>query len=229
MNQPGFDAYSNVPAAQNVFFQRVYQWMAAGLAVTGFTAYAVAGNTAILQMLAGGGFLLLAIVEIALVVWLSYAIANSKVSTQGAVIGFLVYSLLNGASLSFIFLAYTGMSIATTFFVTAGSFAGVSLFGWATQSDLSSLRGYLVMGLWGIILGSLANFFMKSGPFDWFLTYAGLAIFIGLTAYDTQQLKRIHQENQGTDQIAVLGALRLYLDFINMFLLLLRLFGRRRD
>lgn len=230
MNPQDFEAFpQQAQAAQNVFFQRVYQWMAAGLAITGFTAYAAAGNLALLQMLAHGGFIVLALVELGLVIWLTQAIVRSKISAGAAVAGFLVYSLLNGLTMSYIFLAYTGLSIATTFFITAGSFAGVSLFGWITKADLSSLRGYLMMGLWGIILGSLANFFLKSSPFDWFLTYAGLAIFIGLTAYDTQQLKRMHQQNQGSEQIAVFAALRLYLDFINLFLLLLRLFGRRRD
>ena len=204
--------------------------MSAGLALTGFTAYATAGNLTLLKALAGGGVWLLMIAEIGLVIWLTYAISRSKISPAAAVAGFLVYSLLNGLTMSFIFRAYTGASIATTFFISAGSFAGVSLFGWITKSDLSSLGGYLIMGLWGIILGSLANFFLKSSGFDWFLTYAGIAVFIGLTAYDTQQLKEIHRSGEGaTEQVAVLGALRLYLDFINLFLLLLRLFGRRRD
>ena len=216
-------------AAQNTFLQQVYQWMAAGLAITGFTAYAAAGNLTLLRALAGGGFLVLMLAEIGLVMWLSHAIVNQKISSRGAVVGFLVYSLLNGLTLSFIFLAYTGLSIATTFFITAGSFAGVSLFAWMTKTDLSSLRGYLVMALWGFFLASLVNIFLHSAPFYWILTYAGLALFIGLTAYDTQQLKTMHQQNQGSDSMAVLGALRLYLDFINMFLLLLRLFGRRRD
>ena len=230
MNQQNFDAFPNANTAQNVFFQRVYQWMAAGLAITGFTAYATAGNLALLRMLAGGGFLLLAIAEIGIVIWLSRAIANSKISTQGAVAGFLIYSLLNGISMSYIFLAYTGASIATTFFITAGTFAGVSLFGWITKTDLTSMGGYLMMGLWGIILGSLVNIFFHAPAFYWILTYASLAIFIGLTAYDTQRLKEMHQSGaMAGDQMAILGALRLYLDFINLFLLLLRLFGRRRD
>ena len=231
MNPQEFNAFSSSSSlAQNTFFQRVYQWMAAGLAVTGFTAYAAAGNLTLLRALAGGGIWILMLAEIGLVMWLTYSISRSKISTSGAVTGFLVYSLLNGLAMSFIFLAYTGTSIATTFFITAGSFAGVSLFAWATKSDLSSLGGYLIMALWGVILGSLVNFFLKSSGFEWFLTYAAIAVFIGLTAYDTQQLKAIHQSGQGaTEQVAVLGALRLYLDFINLFLLLLRLFGRRRD
>ncbi len=210
------------------FMQRVYQWMAAGLAVTGFVALWTAGNPGLVRALSGGGFLILMLAELGLVIWLSAAI--QKISVQAATIGFLIYSALNGLTLSFIFLAYTGASVATTFFITAGTFAGVSLFGWVTKTDLSSLRGYLMMGLVGIILGSLVNIFFHAPAFYWILTYAGLAVFIGLTAYDTQRLKEMHESGVMTgDQMAILGALRLYLDFINLFLLLLRLFGRRRD
>jgi hypothetical protein len=223
------NAFPQSSTAQNTFFQRVYQWMGAGLALTGLTAYTAAGNLAFMRMLAGGGFFALMLVELGLVFWLTYAIANSKISSTAAAAGFLVYSILNGLTLSFIFLAYTGQSIATTFFITAGSFAGISLFGWTTKADLTSLRGYLIMGLWGFFLASIVNIFLKSTAFEWFLTYAGVAVFIGLTAYDTQQLKHMHQRGSGTESTAVLGALKLYLDFINLFLLLLRLFGRRRD
>lgn len=215
-------------ALEQVFIQRVYQWMAAGLALTGFIAYAVAGSPALLKGLAGGGFLVLVIAELGIVFWLSSQI--QKISAQAAILGFLIYSALNGMTLSFIFLAYTGASIALTFFITAGSFAAVSLFGWTTKTDLTSVRGYLFMGLIGVLIASVANIFLRSTAFDWIISYAGLAVFIGLTAYDTQQLKYIHKSGQGAlEQTAVLGALKLYLDFINMFLFLLRLFGRRRD
>ena len=213
--------------AVQTFIQRVYQWMAAGLALTGFVAAWAATQPGVLRALVGGGFLLLMLVELGLVIWLSASI--TKISPAAATTGFLVYSALNGLTLSFIFVVYTGASIASTFFITAGTFAGVSIFGWVTKSDLSSLGGYLMMGLIGVILASVVNFFFHSPVLYWILTYAGLAVFIGLTAYDTQRLKEIHQTGAGaTDQIAILGALRLYLDFINMFLLLLRLFGRKR-
>lgn len=215
-----------IAAAEQSFIQRVYQWMAAGLALTGFVALSVAGNPGLLRALSGGWFLVLMLAELGLVIWLSAAI--QKISATAAITGFLVYSALNGLTLSFIFVVYTGASIAATFFVTAGTFAGVSLFGWATKTDLSSMRGFLFMGLIGMILGSIVNLFLHSTALYWFLTYAGLAVFIGLTAYDTQRLKEIHRGGGASEQIAVLGALRLYLDFINMFLLLLRLFGRRR-
>ena len=168
------------------------------------------------------------LVELGLVIWLSSQIL--KISAATAITGFLVYSGLNGLTLSFIFIVYTQASIATTFFVTAGTFAAVSTYGWVTKSDLTSVGSFLFMGLIGVIIGSLVNLFFQSPVLYWLVTYAGLAVFIGLTAYDTQRLKLMHQEGgaSATEQLAVLGALRLYLDFINMFLFLLRIFGRRR-
>lgn len=226
MNQE-MNSYSYAGGIQQSFIQRVYQWMSAGLALSGFVAFWTSGQPALLQALAGGGFFVLVLVELGLVFWLSASI--NKISAQAAILGFLVYALLNGLTLSFIFLVYTGASVALTFFIAAASFAGVSLFGWATKTDLTSIGGFLFMGLLGVILGSVVNLFLRSPVFDWLLTYAGLAVFIGLTAYDTQQLKRIQQSGAGSmEGLAILGALRLYLDFINMFLLLLRLFGRRR-
>ncbi len=211
--------------AERSFLGRVYQWMAAGLALTGFVALAVASNPAFLRALSGGLFFLLMIVEIGLVIWLSARIQH--LSMGAALTGFLVYSALNGMTLSFLFAVYTGASIALTFFVTAGTFAGVSLFGALTKTDLGSMRGYLFMGLIGVILASVVNIFLHSSALYWILTYAGLAVFIGLTAYDTQRLKAL-QRSGASDQVAILGALTLYLDFINMFVLLLRIFGRRR-
>lgn len=228
MNQNFFENRSSGSTTEQSFIQRVYQWMAAGLAVTGVVAVWASGNAGLLQALAKGGFLVLMLVELGIVFWLSASIM--KISPQAAITGFLIYSALNGLTLSFVFLAYTGASIATTFFITAGTFAGVSFFGWVTKSDLSSLRGFLFMGLIGVLLGSLANLFFQAPLFDWILTYLGLAVFIGLTAYDTQQLKQMHRMISGSvEQMAVIGALKLYLDFINMFLFLLRLFGRRNN
>lgn len=227
--RPESFSFDSLQTTERRFMQRVYQWMAVGLALTGFVAYAVASSPSLLRAMAGGWFFAAVIAELALVFWLTSAITKNKVSAQAAVGGFLVYSILNGLTLCFIFAVYTGASIATTFFITAGSFAGISLFGWVTKSDLTSIRSFLFMGLIGVLIGSLVNLFLQSPAFYWILTYAGLAVFIGLTAYDTQKLKQIHQSGQGaTEQMAVLGALMLYLDFINLFILLLRLFGRRR-
>lgn len=208
--------------------QQVYQWMAAGLALTGFFAYWAAGNESVLRFMAGGGFWIVFIAQLGLVIALSALIL--KLSVQAATAMFLAYSAINGLSMCFIFAVYTGASIASTFFICAGTFAGVSMFGWMTKSDLSSLRGFLFMGLIGVLIATVVNIFLKSTALDWILTYAGLAVFIGLTAYDTQKLKAIHQNSANAPgQLAILGALQLYLDFINMFLYLLRIFGRRRD
>lgn len=210
------------------FMQRVYQWMAMGLAVTGVVAMWAASNESVLRALAGGAFWILALAEIGIVFWLSAS--YQKISAQAATLGFLIYSALNGLTLSFIFVAYTGASIASTFFITAGTFAGVSLFGWTTQTDLSSLRSFFIMGLIGFLIASVVNIFFQAPVFYWILTYVGIALFVGLTAYDTQMLKRIHQSGvEAGEQLAIIGALKLYLDFINLFLLLLRLFGRRRN
>ncbi len=222
-----YPSQQNQSVAERTFIQQVYQWMAAGLLITGVMAQWAAHTEWVVRSLLGGGFLVLMLAELGLVIWLSASIL--KISAQTAVAGFLVYSALNGLSLFYIFAVYTGASIAGTFFITAGTFASVSVFGWVTKSDLTSLRGYLFMALIGVLIASLVNIFLRSPAFDWIISYAGVAVFIGLTAYDTQQLKLIHQNSNGTGQIAVLGALRLYLDFINMFLFLLRIFGRRRD
>ena len=209
------------------FMQRVYQWMAAGLALTGFIAFWASGNAGMMRALQGGLFFVLVIAELGLVLWLSTQVM--KISATAATIGFLVYSALNGLTLSFIFLMYTQASIASTFFVTAGTFAGVSLYGWTTKKDLTSMGSFLFMGLIGIIIASVVNFFLNSPALYWIITYAGVAIFVGLTAYDTQRLKEVHRRNpEAPDQLAILGALRLYLDFINLFIMLLRVMGNRR-
>ena len=214
--------------AQQSFIRRVYQWMAAGLALTGFTALWASGNAELMRFLHSGWFFALAAAELGLVFWLSSQVM--KLSATAATLGFLAYSALNGLTLSYIFIAYTHASIASTFFITAGSFAAVSLFAWTTKADLSSLGGFLMMGLIGFLIASVVNIFLQASAFYWILTYAGIALFIGLTAYDTQRLKDMHRSAEAApDSLAILGALKIYLDFINLFLLLLRLFGRQRD
>lgn len=227
MNPYGNNSYAPSQALVQSFMQRVYQWMAAGLALTGFVAFWTSGNASVLRAMQGGMFFLIAIVEIGIVIWLSSQIM--RISATAATIGFLVYSGLNGLLMSFIFIVYTQASIASTFFITAGTFAAVSLYGWTTKQDLTSMGSFLLMGLFGIIIASVVNFFFRSPMLYWLITYAGVALFIGLTAYDTQKLKAIHQSMpDAPDQMAILGALKLYLDFINMFIFLLRIFGRRR-
>lgn len=225
--------YDSLPAPQSQvllqsFMQRVYQWMAGGLALTGVIAFWASGNLPLMRTLHGGLFFVLMIVELGLVFWLSSQI--HKISATAATIGFLVYSGLNGLTLSYLFLVYTSASIATTFFLTAGTFAAVSLFGWTTKTDLTSLRGFLFMGLIGLIIASVVNIFLQSSAMYWIISYAGVGLFIALTAYDTQRLKEIHQQHpDAPDQMAIMGALKLYLDFINMFIMLLRIFGNRRS
>lgn len=209
------------------FMQRVYQWMAIGLALTALMAFVTVQNMALMRFLVKGGIWVIAIVELGLVIWLSASI--QKISAQAAILGFLIYSALNGLFLSTIFLVYTMASISSTFFITAMTFGGVSLYGWMTKQDLTSVGSFCGMALWGVIIASVVNMFFRAPVFDWIVSYAGVAVFIGLTAYDTQKLKMIHRQvANAPEQMAIIGALALYLDFINMFLFLLRLFGRRR-
>ena len=184
-------------------------------------------NAALMRALYGGAFFVVVLVELGLVFWLSSQ--AQKISPRAAVIGFSVYSALNGLTLSYIFLVYTQASIASVFLMTAATFAAVSLYGWTLKRDLSSLGSFFVMALIGLIIASLVNMFLRSTALEWVISYAGVGLFIALTAYDTQQLKAIHRAHpDAPEQIAILGALKLYLDFINMFIFLLRIFGRRR-
>lgn len=211
----------------STFMQRVYQWMAMGLMLTAFTAFLTVQSAGLMRLLAGGGMWVIFIAQLGIVFWLSAGLRN--ISPQAAVLGFLTYSMLTGIMFAGIFLIYTAASIAATFFITAMTFGGVSVFGWATKQDLTSVGHFCGMALWGVIVASLVNIFFRAPVFDWILSYAGVAVFIGLTAYDTQKLKMIHQSvADAPEQLAIRGALTLYLDFINMFLFLLRIFGRRR-
>ena len=225
MNPNNEQAFS-FEKTQQTFLQRVYQWMAIGLALTGVISYMAAGNMGLMRSLAGGGFLVLMIAEFALVWWLSANVLN--LSPSAAVTGFLVYSGLNGLTLSYIFLVYTGASVALTFFITAGTFASVSIYGYATKTNLASMQSFLFMGVIGILIASLVNVFLKSPMLYWMISYLGVGLFMGLTAYDTQKLKALQERGGATEQLAVFGALMLYLDFINMFIFLLRILGRRK-
>ena len=226
------DRIGEVEEAQRAFFYKVYSWMAAALALTGLIAMQVASSTEAIRFLFGNPGLLIGLMigEIALVVVLSMFI--NKMSPSVATILFFVYAAVNGLTMAAIFLVYTKSSIASAFFVTGGTFAAMSAYGYFTKRDLSNWGSYLFMGLLGIIIASLVNFFLKSSMIYWITTYAGVLIFVGLTAYDTNKLKKISSQlEQGTDaytKFAIIGALTLYLDFINLFLLLLRIFGGRR-
>ncbi len=220
-------------AVQGEFIRRVYNWMALGLGATALVALYTAGNPRLLGMIFGNSlfFFGLILAELGLVIWLSAAISRLHYSTASLM--FFVYSALNGLTMSVIFLAYTSTSIASTFFVTAGTFGVTSLYGYTTQRDLSSWGSFLFMGLIGVILASVVNIFLRSPAVYWVVTYAGILVFVGLAAYDTKKLKEMamagfaDEETEGKS--AVMGALALYLDFINLFLMLLRIFGSRRD
>ena len=223
---------SKAEISERSFLSQVYLWMTLGLLLTGFVAAWIAFTPALAVGLLriGGLFFVLALVQIGLVFWLSSQILNLSLTT--ATVGFSIYATLNGVLFSTIFLVYTGSSIASTFLITAGMFGAISAYGFATKRDLSSVGSFCFMALIGLILASIVNWFLKSPALYWILTYAGIVIFVGLTAYDTQRLKRIHQEGFVSEglmkKIALLGALALYLDFINLFLLLLRVLGRKR-
>jgi FtsH-binding integral membrane protein len=177
-------------------------------------------------------FFALIIGEFALVWFLSARITT--LNPSAAVGGYAVYAVLNGITLSVIFLAYTGTHIATALFVTAGTFAGMSLYAVSTKRDLARWGNYLIYGLWGLIIASVVNLFLRNGALDWLLSYAGVALFLGLTAYDTQVIRRWSLQLGDTVaeadyvRLSIMGALKLYLDFINLFLFILRIFGRRR-
>lgn len=214
------------------FITKVYTWMALALLATGFTAMFVAATPALIKIILGNRitFYGLIIAEIGLVFFLSFMI--NKMNSATAIFIFFLYSFVNGLTLSVIFLAYTGESIAVTFFVTAGTFGIMSAYGYFTKTDLTKIGNILLMGLIGIIIASVVNIFLKSGPLYWIITIVGVIIFVGLTAYDTQKLRIMSQngfEGAETEKKAsIIGALQLYLDFINLFLLLLRLLGRRK-
>ena len=208
---------------------RAFVWMTLGLAITGLTALFVADSNLIEVIFSSGSFWMLVIAELAVVWFLSSRIM--KLSMPMATAAFAVYSLLNGVTLSPIFLVYTGESIASTFFITAGTFAAMAIFGYTTKRDLSSMGSYLMMGLIGLIIASVVNIFVGSSLLMWVVSYLGVLIFVGLTAYDTQRIKEMIAQSVGdeeqTKKVALIGALNLYLDFINLFIYLLRLFGRR--
>ncbi len=210
---------------------KVYLWMTLALVVTGMTAYYVASSPAILYALGSNQIVFwgLFIGELVLVFVLSSRIMSLSFVTASLM--FVIYSIMNGVFFSFILLAYTEQSIATTFLITAGTFGAMSLFGFVTKRDLSAMGRILFMLLIGLIIATVVNIFMKAEGLALILNYAGVVIFVGLTAYDTQSIKQMLQEHgdkEGAEKIALLGSLSLYLDFINLFIYLLRFFGESR-
>ena len=216
-----------------VLMRNVYTWMACGLAMTALTAMIVGRNENWVYTLATSGMYWgLFIAEVVLVIFLSARINKMSFATAGLM--FAAYAILNGVTMSFIMLAYTAESIAQAFFVTAGTFGGMSLVGFFIKKDLSAMGRTLMMALIGLIIATIVNIFWQNSMMASILNYAGVIIFVGLTAYDTQKIKVMLQQAQyagisdQTNKLALMGSLTLYLDFINLFLYILRLFGNRK-
>jgi len=222
----------------NVFasvMTRVYGWMTLALFLTGGVAVYTASSIDLISLIYGSqaGIWILMIAELGIVVTLSSAI--NRLSPVTAVALFLIYSALNGLTMATIFFAFERSTIYQAFFASALTFGGMSIFGYTTKRDLTSLGGFLVMTLLGLVIATVVNLFMQSAGFSMILTYVGVFLFVGLTAYDTQKIKQMTMSVQATGdeamvgRVAILGALSLYLDFINLFLYILRLFGRRSN
>lgn len=221
---------SSVSMAFPALMRKVYVWMTLALVLTAVTAYGVASSPRLMYAISSNSWIMwgLIIGELALVFTVSGAINRLSLST--ATLLFVLYSVLNGATLSIIFMAYAPMVIAKVFLITAGTFGVMAFWGYTTKKDLTSLGKILFMALIGVIIATVVNIFLKSSGFDLILSYIGVVVFVGLTAYDSQKIKQMlaTQEymDEGAQKIALMGALSLYLDFINLFLYLLRIFGR---
>ena len=219
--------------ASSIFLAKVFNWMAMGLGLTGIIAYLTASSGLAQAIVASPLFMILLFAELGLVFFLSARIDKIQASTAAGL--FIGYSALNGLTLSAIFLAYTSSSIAGTFFITAGMFGAMTIYGMVTKRDLSGLGSFLFMGLIGIVIASVVNIFLGNSGLGWIISVLGVFIFTGLTAYDVQKIKTMGEEGileQGEAAVrkgSIIGALALYLDFINLFLMLLRFFGGSRD
>lgn len=221
-----------VEREQASFITKVYSWMTLALVITAVVAMLTASSPALINLIFGNriGFWVLVLGQLGLVMYLSSAI--NRMSAAVATAAFVVYSVVTGLVLSSIFVLYTASSIASTFFVTAGTFGAMSMYGYYTKRDLTKLGSLLVMALIGLIIASVVNIFWANSTLYWITTYAGVLIFVGLIAYDTQKIKAMNIiGNEGTEEDrkeAIMGALTLYLDFINLFLYLLRLLGSKK-
>ncbi len=219
----------SIVSAQQQFLSKVYGWMVGGLLVTALTAWWVATSPAVMQSIMGM-MLFLILAEFGLVIYLSARIG--KMSKNAAMISFLAFSFINGLTLSVILLMYAEESIYTTFIITAVMFGALSLYGFTTKKSLGAMGSFMFMGLIGIIVASIVNMFIASSALNFAISIIGVIVFAGLTAWDTQKLKQMYMVQYQGDEMAtkgaIIGALTLYLDFINLFLFLLRLFGNRR-
>lgn len=220
--------------AFSILMRSVYSWMTLALVITAFTALYMTKNLALMQTLLGSSFGVwgLLIAQIAVVLILSARINKMSFMTAGVL--FALYSILTGVTISSIFMVFTASSIASTFFITAGTFGAMSAFGYFTKKDLTGMGRFLMMALIGLIIASVVNMFMQSTMLMWITSYVGVLLFVGLTAYDTQKIKHMlmmhgNEVNEGTQKLALLGSLTLYLDFINLFLYLLQFMGNRNE
>ena len=219
--------------AATIFLAKVFNWMAMGLGLTGIVAWFTASSGLAMSIVSSPIFMILIFAELGMVFYLSARV--NKIQSGTATGLFLGYAMLNGLTLSTIFLAYTKSSIGGTFLITAGMFGAMAVYGMVTKRDLSGMGSFLFMGLIGIIIASVVNIFLHSSSLYWAISVIGVLIFVGLTAWDVQKIKTMGEQGileQGEDAIrkgAIIGALALYLDFINLFLMLLRFFGGSRD
>ncbi len=228
--RPADAARADIDVGLRDYMLRIYNYMASGLALTGIVAYAFAESGLYMQVARTPLIWLIMLAPLGLVLWLSYGINRMQASTAQML--FWLYSGLMGLSLASIFIVFTGTSIARVFFITAGTFAAMSVYGYTTRRDLSQMGSFLIMGLIGVIIASLVNIFLASSALQFAISVIGVIVFTGLTAYDTQQIKEMYWEGddgQMAGKKAVMGALRLYLDFINLFMMLMQLLGTRRD
>ncbi len=216
---------------QRNFLAKVFGWMTVGLLITGIVALLVSENTKLVASLSQGGYWIVFIAQFGLVIWFSAGI--NRMSAGLATILFLAYSALTGLTFAMLFLIYTQASIYSTFFITAGTFGAMSVYGLVTKRDLSGIGHYAVMALIGLIIAEVVNIFMHSTGMQALINFAGVLIFVILTAYDVQKAKFMYMVgpdgSQASQKAAVSAALNLYLDFINMFIFLLMMFGRQRD
>ena len=234
MNNTSTDNISLQQANEKIsqrFITAVYGWMVAALAISGIAAFAVFNSETLLYFIFGSRFTFLGLIiaELALVFILSAGIR--RMSFPVAAASFVIYSIVNGLTLSSVLFVYTGTSIVRIFVITALMFGAMSVYGATTKSSLQSAGKYLMMALIGLIIASMVNWFMRSSSLSWLISFVTVGVFTGLTAYDTQKITtaaRYAQDNDDFKKIAIIGALELYLDFVNIFLALLRLFGKRR-
>lgn len=222
---------NSVDTATSAVMRRVYIKMTFGLLVTAFVSMFCAGSAAYLNFMMTNSWFMWLLFGAEFLIVIGFSSSVQRMSSSVATLLFYIFATINGMALAPIFLAYTSISIAKTFFITAGTFGAMSVYGYFTTTDLTKLGSILIMALFGLIIASLVNIFTRSETFGWIISIAGVLIFVGLTAWDTQQIKRWSQAADPSQygHVATLGALNLYLDFINLFLYLLRFFGDRRD